>query len=162
MAQDDKSGTTPGAGAGAGAGGGDEDEAGLRKRLEQFIPDIVRRTILGGLGVVFASEEGIRKLAGDVTLPKDVVNFLLQQASNSKDEVIRVIGKEVRSFLESANLSAEMAKILTQLSLEVKTEVRFIPNDEAVGGGAAKGIRPDLKQKVTLKRNGKPTDPDDE
>ena len=155
MAQDDKSGTGTSSGAGA---SGDEDEAGLRKRLEQFIPDIVRRTILGGLGVVFASEEGIRKLAGDVTLPKDVVNFLLQQASNSKDEVMRVIGKEVRSFLESANLSAEMAKILTQLSLEVKTEVRFIPNDEAVGGG----LKPDMKQKMTLKRNGKPTDPEDE
>ena len=63
----------------------------------------------------------------EVSLPKDVVNFLLHQATNSKDEVLRVVGKEVRSFLESANLSAEMAKMLTQLSLEVKTEVRFIP-----------------------------------
>ena len=127
-----------------------EDEAGLRKRLEQFIPDIIRRTILGGIGAVFASEEGIRKLASEVSLPKDVVNFLLQQATSSKDEVLRVIGKEVRGFLESANISAEMQKLLTQLSLEVKTEVRFIPNDEAVGG-----IKPDMKRKMAIKRNGK-------
>ncbi len=127
-----------------------EDEAGLRKRLEQFIPDIVRRTILGGIGAVFASEEGIRKLASEVSLPKDVVNFLLHQATNSKDEVLRVIAKEVRGFLESANLSQELSKLLTTLSLEVKTEVRFIPNDEAVGG-----VKPDLKRKMSLKRNGK-------
>ncbi len=127
-----------------------EDEAGLRKRLEQFIPDIVRRTILGGIGAVFASEEGIRKLASEVSLPKDVVNFLLHQATNSKDEVLRVIAKEVRAFLESANLSAELSKLLTTLSLEVKTEVRFIPNDEAVGG-----VKPDLKRKMSLRRNAK-------
>ena len=125
-----------------------DDDAGLRKRLEQFIPDIVRRTILGGIGAVFASEEGIRKLASEVSLPKDVVNFLLQQATNSKDEVLRVVAKEVRGFLESANLSAEMQKLLTQLSLEVKTEVRFIPNDEAVGG-----VKPDFKHKMAVKRN---------
>lgn len=130
-----------------------EDDAGLRRRLEQFIPDIVRRTILGGIGAVFASEEGIRKIASEVSLPKDVVNFLLQQAGNSKDEVLRVIAKEVRGFLESANLSREMAKLLTQLSLEVKTEVRFIPNDEAVGG-----VKPDMKQSMSLKRGGKTID----
>ena len=130
-----------------------EDDAGLRRRLEQFIPDIVRRTILGGIGAVFASEEGIRKIASEVSLPKDVVNFLLQQATNSKDEVLRVVAKEVRGFLESANLSAEMQKLLTQLSLEVKTEVRFIPNDEAVGG-----VKPDFKRKMALKR----TEPDEE
>ena len=129
-----------------------EDE-GLRRRLEQFIPDIVRRTILGGIGAVFASEEGIRKLASEISLPKDVVNFLLQQASNSKDEVLRVVAKEVRGFLESANLSRELAKLLTQLSLEVKTEMRFIPNDEAVGG-----LKPDLKRSLSLRRTNKDED----
>lgn len=122
-----------------------EEEATVRRRLEQLIPDLVRRTIFGGLGAVFTTEEAIRKLAGDVTLPKDVVSFLLQQATNSKDEVLRVVGNEVRRFLESANLAAEMQKMLTQLSLEVKTEVRFIPND-------AGGVRPDLKQKMALKK----------
>jgi hypothetical protein len=124
----------------------DENE-GVRKRLEQLIPDLVRRTIFGGIGAVFTTEEAIRKLAGDVTLPKDVVNFLLQQATNSKDEVLRVVGNEVRRFLESANLAAEMQKMLTQLSLEVKTEVRFIPND-------AGGIKPDMKQKMAIKKKG--------
>ena len=127
--------------------GSEEDDAGLRKKLEQFIPDLVRRTILGGLGAAFATEEAIRKVAGDVTLPKDVVNFLVQQATTSKDEVLRVVGNEVRRFLENANLAAEMQKLLTQLSLEVKTEVRFIPND-------AGGVKPDLKQKMALKKKG--------
>src|SRR5207302_5978390 len=46
-----------------------------RGRLEGFIPDIVKRTFYAGLGAVFTTEEGIRKIASDLKLPKDVANY---------------------------------------------------------------------------------------
>src|SRR5579883_745644 len=124
------------------------EEAGegrARSRLDQLVPDLVRRTVYAGLGALFTTEEGIRKLAGDFQLPKDVANFLITQAANSKDELFRIIAKELRGFLESANLSGELQKLLTSLSFEIKTEIRFIPNDEAV-------VKPDIKAKVAVKR----------
>jgi hypothetical protein len=111
-----------------------------RRRLEHLIPDIVRRTFYAGLGAVFTTEEGIRKLASDLKLPKDVANYLIQQAASSKDELLRVVSKELRGFLESVNISGEMQKLLTSLSFEIKTEIRFIPNDEAIGG-----VKSDIK-----------------
>jgi hypothetical protein len=129
-----------------------------RGRLE-FIPDIVKRTFYAGLGAVFTTEEGIRKIASDLKLPKDVANYLIQQAAASKDELFRVVGKELRGFLESVNVSGELQKLLTSLSFEIKTEIRFIPNDEAVGG-----VKPDVKVgKMSFKRNkddGKKSDKD--
>jgi len=120
-----------------------------RGRLEGFIPDIVRRTFYAGLGAVFTTEEGIRKIASDLKLPKDVANDLIQQAAASKDELFRVVGKELRGFLESVNISGELQKLLTSLSFEIKTEIRFIPNDEAISG-----VKPDLKVgRMALKRN---------
>src|SRR5262245_46121913 len=120
-----------------------------RGRLEGFIPDIVRRTFYAGLGAVFTTEEGIRKIASDLKLPKDVANYLIQQAAASKDELFRVVGKELRGFLESVNISGELQKLLTSLSFEIKTEIRFIPNNEAIGG-----VKPDLKVgRMALKRN---------
>jgi hypothetical protein len=118
-------------------------------RLEQLIPDIVRRTFYAGLGAVFTTEEGIRKIASEFHLPKDVANYLISTAATSKDEIFRIFAKEVRAFLESANLSQEIQKVLTSLSFEIKTEIRFIPNDEAVGG-----VKPDIKVgKMSLKRS---------
>ena len=35
-------------------------------------PDLIRRTLYAGLGAVFASEEGIRRIANEFSLPKDV------------------------------------------------------------------------------------------
>jgi len=121
-------------------GEGPPDEQRGKGRLEQLIPDIVRRTFYAGLGAVFTTEEGIRKIASEFHLPKDVANYLIQTAASSKDEIFRIFAKEVRAFLESANLSQEIQKVLTSLSFEIRTEIRFIPNDEAVGG-----IKPDIK-----------------
>jgi hypothetical protein len=122
-------------------------------RLEQLIPDIVRRTFYAGLGAVFTTEEGIRKMASEFQLPKDVANFLIQQAASSKDELFRIVAKELRGFLESVNVSGELQKLLTSLSFEIKTEIRFIPNDEAVGG-----VKPDIKlPKVSIKKNTPPS-----
>ena len=125
------------------------DEQRAKGRLEQLIPDIVRRTFYAGLGAVFTTEEGIRKIASEFHLPKDVANYLIQTAASSKDEIFRIFAKEVRAFLQSANLSEEIQKVLTSLSFEIRTEIRFIPNDEAVGG-----IKPDIKVgQMSIKRN---------
>jgi hypothetical protein len=127
-----------------------------RRRLENLIPDIVRRTFYAGLGAVFTTEEGIRKLASDLKLPKDVANYLIQQAASSKDELLRVVSKELRGFLESVNISGEMQKLLTSLSFEIKTEIRFIPNDEAIGG-----VKSDIKVGRMAFRRHKEKDKDD-
>jgi hypothetical protein len=120
-----------------------------RGRLEGFIPDIVKRTFYAGLGAVFTTEEGIRKIASDLKLPKDVANYLIQSAAASKDELFRVVGKELRGFLETVNISGELQKLLTSLSFEIKTEIRFIPNDEAIAG-----VKPDVKLgRMSFRRN---------
>jgi hypothetical protein len=128
---------------------GPPEEQRGKGRLEQLIPDIVRRTFYAGLGAVFTTEEGIRKIASEFHLPKDVANYLIQTAASSKDEIFRIFAKEVRAFLQSANLSEEIQKVLTSLSFEIRTEIRFIPNDEAVGG-----VKPDIKVgQMSIKRN---------
>ncbi|HTM22723.1 MAG TPA: hypothetical protein VL172_19505 [Kofleriaceae bacterium] len=150
---DDDSGEKPGDPP-ASAGEGETTESTLgdmpkavRQRLEAFIPDLVRRAFTSGMGAVFSTEEGIRKLTKDLTLPKDVAGYLASTASSTKDQIFEIVAREVREFLSGVNLSEEIAKMLTTLSLEVKTEIRFIPNDEKYAG-----VEPDVKAKVRLKR----------
>ncbi len=120
---------------------------GVRQKLEAFIPELVRKTFTAGMGAVFTTEEGIRKLTKEMTLPKDVAGYLANTASTTKDEILRIVAGEVREFLQSVNLGEEIAKMLTTLSFEVKTEIRFIPNDAKYAG-----VEPDVKARVRLKR----------
>lgn len=125
----------------------DEAERSVRQRLEALIPDLVKRTVTAGLGAAFATEGGIRKLAGELTLPKEIAQTLLSTADTTKDRVVEIIARETREFLQNLNLNDVLVKTLTQLSFEIRTEIRFVPNDQALGG-----VKPEVKQKVGVKR----------
>lgn len=120
----------------------------VRQRLEALIPEMVKKTFAAGLGAVFTTEEGIRRLTRDLSLPKEMAGYLASTAGSTKDEIIRIIAREVRDFLHTVNLSEEVAKLLTTLSFEIKTEIRFIPNDEKYGSG----VKPDVRANVRLKK----------
>ncbi len=131
-------------------GKGDISET-LRQRLEALVPDLVRRTFTAGLGAVFSTEEGIRKITRELQLPTvagNVAGYLADTADNTKDKVLEVVAREVRDALAHMNLADEIARLLTTLSFEIKTEIRFIPNSERFGG-----VDPDVKAAVRLKRS---------
>src|SRR5207248_2394592 len=90
-----------------------------------FVPEIVRRAVLTGVGALFMTEEGIRNLVGDMKLPKDALGFLLSQADKTRSDVTRVVTQEVRRFLESDTMRREIWKLLTSVTLEVNAEVRL-------------------------------------
>jgi hypothetical protein len=117
----------------------------IRHRLERLVPELVRKTFAAGLGAVFSTEEGIRKIARE-SLP-EVAGYIASSADGAKDKVFDVIARETREFLASLNVSEEIAKMLTTLSFEIKTEIRFIPNSERFIGA-----EPDVKASVRLKR----------
>jgi hypothetical protein len=117
----------------------------IRQRLEQLVPDLVKKTFAAGMGAVFSTEEGIRKIARE-GLP-EVAGYIASSADGAKDKVFDVIARETREFLSTLNVSEEITKLLTTLSFEIKTEIRFIPNSERFTGA-----EPDVKASVRLKR----------
>ena len=88
----------------------------------------MRRTFYAGLGAVFTTEEGIRKLASDFHLPKDITNYLIQQAATSKDELFRVVGKELRGFLETVNVSGQSPVVDVQSNSKAQVLARDVLN----------------------------------
>jgi hypothetical protein len=118
----------------------------IRQRLEHLVPELVKKTFAAGMGAVFSTEEGIRKIAREVSLP-DVVGYVASSADGAKDKVFEIVARETREFLSNLNLTEEIAKILTTLSFEIKTEIRFIPNSETFIGS-----EPDVKASVRLKK----------
>ncbi|MEZ4460426.1 MAG: hypothetical protein R3E66_12015 [bacterium] len=122
---------------------GGEDASRVLKGLEAMIPGILRRSIISGLTSAL-SEEGIRSVVTEKNIPKEAVGFVLSQADSTRREILRIVSREIRTFLENMDFGGEIAKILTTLSFEIRTEVRFIPNNEAV--------KPNIRNRVKIKR----------
>ena len=100
------------------------DDAGPRG----LIPEAVKKAILAGVGAVFMTEEGARKLAREWKLPKDVIGFVGNQAHAAKDEILRAVGDEIRRFLQSEPLRREFLNALSERTIEVKMEIRLRPD----------------------------------
>jgi len=92
-----------------------------------FVPELVKRMAVAGLGALFMTEEGIRSLAGQLKLPKEVLGFIVSQAEKTKDDIGRVVSDEVRRFLQSEKLREEFLKLLTGTTIEITAQVRLMP-----------------------------------
>lgn len=119
------------------------DEIGNDDKKAGFVPEFVRRMAWAGLGAVFMSEEGIRRLAGQLKLPKEALSFLLSQAEKTKDDVGRIVSEEVRKLLQSERLRDELLKMIAGMTIEVRAEVKLVPD-------RVKGDAPSLLPKVTV------------
>ena len=120
-------------------GDSSDDSNRIRSRIEALLPPILRRTV----ETAQATEDVIRGMVGEIKLPKEAVGYIIEVADTTKKEVVRVAAREFREFLESANLTDEVAKLLTTLSFEIRTEIRFIPNDQA--------LKPNVKSQLRVK-----------
>jgi hypothetical protein len=100
--------------------GGDGGEG-----TRSFVTDAVRKAFLAGVGAIFLTEEGARRLAREWKLPKEVLGFVTSQAAGAKDEVLRVVSEEVRKFFQSESLRREFLKVLGSMSIEVNAEIRL-------------------------------------
>ncbi len=120
------------------------DDAGLRGT----IADGVKKALLAGVGALFLTEEGARRLARDWKLPKDVAAFIGQQATSAKDELLRLFADEIRRFLESESVRREFWKALSGSTVEIRAEIRLRPDGEGPP-------RPEVSAEVKPRRGGK-------
>ncbi len=134
-----------------------EPEERERRRLERLLPEVVKRLVEAGYKNISEGPDNVRELVRDMKLPKEALALMLTQVDETKNGLYRVVAKEIRDFLEHTNFAEEMAKVLTTLSFEIKTEVRFIPNDAKPGSPP----KPDVKAKVSIKKD-RPDDETDE
>src|SRR5262249_11818218 len=137
-----------------------------RKRLfERAVPEIVKRVleraIESGATRLADTPENLRHLVQELKLPKEVLHYLYGQGDETKNGRYRVAAKETRDVLAQTHFADELTKVLTKLSFEIKTEIRFIPNDAAErkpkkdedepAADAAKLPKPEVVAQVSVK-----------
>lgn len=101
------------------------------KLRESIVRETVRKALLKGGEVMDFTEEGLRRVVGD--LPKEVVDRLASRVEEHKDDLIRIVKDEVHELLSRFDLGAELQKLLTSHALEISMRVRFVANPREEG-----------------------------
>jgi hypothetical protein len=134
-----------------------EDDASGRKNIERVIRDAIRRLVETGLEKITEGPESLRNFVGDIKLPKEIANYLLSQIDETKNGLYRVVAKEIRGFLQQNDLGEELARALSHLSVEINTQIRFVPSEG--DAPSSKLGQPEVRASVQVKSD-RPPPPD--
>jgi hypothetical protein len=103
-----------------------------RGPTEGVLSELLKRLI--DAGAKNLSAEPMRQLLADMKIPKDALLHLLSQhvliqLEETKQNVYRLVARELKVLLERTNVADEIASALTRLSVDVTMQVRFSPRD---------------------------------
>ncbi|MBF0493060.1 MAG: hypothetical protein HQM15_09810 [Deltaproteobacteria bacterium] len=96
--------------------------------------EVAKKFLMTGLGALSLTEESIRGKLGDLKLPKEAVNFLLDQAKKQKDDLILAVANEVSSFFSRIKVHEEIQKTLTNLNIHVDATISFSQKNKKKDG----------------------------
>ena len=86
-----------------------------------------RKLLRTGLGALLVSESVVREVVKE--LPAEAANRLMQGTKETKNEVMRLAGGEVKNFLEHLDLVGIFSDVLERMDMEVELKVRFHRNE---------------------------------
>ena len=106
---------------------GDWDEPGLM--------DMARKLVRGGAEVLVTTQGAIRERTGEIKpreIPKEVVESVAHLTARTKNELVSLMAREFKSYLEKMDLADEMRSIMEHYTLDVNMSIRLRPNEAFV------------------------------
>lgn len=89
------------------------------------LADILKKVVTTGIGAAFMTEEAVKDLLQGLPLPKEMVQGLLANAKSSKDEFIKSVKSELKSYLNRIDISKEVDRILDEYDMEINAKINF-------------------------------------
>ena len=97
----------------------------MSDQKEGKISDVIKKIVSTGVGAAFMTEDTVKNLLGDLPLPKDIIQGLVQNAKGAKEDFIKGLHEEVRRHLSNVDPSAVIHEILEDYDFEIKAKVSF-------------------------------------
>jgi hypothetical protein len=108
-----------------------ELEAGGDEKPGVF-PELLRRGLTIGFTGLFMTEEALRKALGD-TMPRDLIDFFVQQSDRTRQEMLDRMSKEFGRVLNALDPVEVAKRLLEGRTIEVSARVRLVPEEKDKG-----------------------------
>ncbi|MCA9771144.1 MAG: hypothetical protein KC466_01970 [Myxococcales bacterium] len=102
-----------------------EESRGLAGILEGTVPEMIKKAVYLGVGTAFMTEEGVRKVLGEMNISRDAIQYIVSQSDRTKEQIFGVVQTEIRNFLDRLDVPTSMKEILDGMSVELTTTITF-------------------------------------
>ena len=97
------------------------------KDKKQKFTDLLGKVVSTGMSAAFMTEDAVKSVIQDLPIPKELVNGLVQNAKNSKDEFISSVKTELRDHLDKIDVTKELDRIIEKYDIEVNAKIKLTP-----------------------------------
>jgi hypothetical protein len=104
-------------------GTGETSEFSLGRLFDAYVPEALKRALFTGAGMLFMTEEGIRRAVSEFNLPREAVNYLIKQSEKGKAEFLANLQKEMHWFLSRIDAAHLLKGLLDDLSVDVRATI---------------------------------------
>jgi hypothetical protein len=101
-----------------------------RDQQSGVVLEAIKKLFSVGVGAAFLTEESIRNYLGDIKLPKDVLQFVLQSASKGKEELVQRVSKEIGGLLSHIDIVKEASKFVESHKFRISAEIEVLPREK--------------------------------
>lgn len=108
-----------------------ENRRARRGPPETPLVDLAARFVRSGVEAVTQTTERLRE-KGEQFDPKDIVTGAAQLGLRGKEELVSIVAREVRSYMEKLQIGDDVRAFLTGHTLEVQASLRLRPLGDAV------------------------------
>jgi len=111
---------------------------------EGGLGDLASRLLKVGAEAVNQTTGRIRE-AGENVRPRDLVSGAVRMTAKGREEVVGLVAKEVRMYLEKLRVGEELRALMTDHTLEITTSLRLkpLPDEDRASDGADKADKAD-------------------
>lgn len=112
-----------------GKSGNKKTESDTHEEGKSLLSEALKKVFTAGVSAAFMTEESIRSYLGEMKLPKEVLQVLLQSAAKSKDEITQRMSKELVSMIQKIDLVKEFSRFAEAHKFKISAEVEIIKKD---------------------------------
>lgn len=88
--------------------------------------ETLKKVFSAGVSAAFMTEENIRSYLGELKLPKEILNVIVQSANKSKEELTQRVSREVTQILGRIDWVKEIAKFAETHKFKITAEIDIV------------------------------------
>lgn len=98
--------------------------------IKNLLGDTVKKVFTAGVSAAFMTEESLRSYVGELKLPKEALNLLLQGAQKSKDEITDRVTKEITGLIQKVDFAKEVSKFAENHKFKITAEIEILKKEK--------------------------------
>jgi hypothetical protein len=104
------------------------------------LSDMMKKALFASIGAVFMTEESVRSYVSDAKLPREIRNYLIQNAAQAKEQFFDYVSKELSQVVLRSDLPKVIQRFLADHTIELEAKIRFRSNGTPDVSGAARAV----------------------